>query len=156
MEFIVCSDNHGRREPLLRLLEHYPHAEGFIHCGDSELTQEETKAFHIVSGNTDLYNSYPEFLIVTLAGIRIYVTHSHTLPYGQRLKALAQKAKDHDCRMACYGHTHIYDEQEVDGVICLNPGSLFYNRDGSKPCYARVCVQDGVLKIQRKLLEELF
>lgn len=32
-EIIVCSDNHGKKKVLESILQKYPHADAYIHCG---------------------------------------------------------------------------------------------------------------------------
>ena len=155
MEFIVLSDNHGQTRELKLILEKFPQASGFIHCGDNELSYDHMKPFHAVTGNNDYFFRYPESLVVDLEGTRIYVTHGHLLPYGDRVNALAKLAKEKNCTIACTGHTHVYMDKDVDGIKIINPGSLFYNRDGSKPCYAHVSVNDGEIKVTRHLVEDL-
>ncbi len=146
MEFIVCSDNHGNKAVLDQILAQYPQAECFIHCGDNELSNEVMKPFVAVTGNNDYFHKYPEVLITQVGSMRILITHGHTLPFGNRVAALAQLAKKHDCTVACTGHTHVYMDKEVDGIRILNPGSLFYNRDGSKPCYMHITTDGHVIQ----------
>lgn len=155
MEFIVLSDNHGSTFEMEAILKKYPRALGFIHCGDNELSTSQMKPFHAVTGNNDPYGLYPEELVVNLGGTLIYVTHGHTLKYGNRVKDLVERAKKRNCTFACTGHTHVYMDEEIDGVRVINPGSLFYNRDGSKPSYAHVSIVDGNIKVTRLLAEDL-
>lgn len=155
MRIIVCSDNHGDKEILMKLKEKYRGAKAFIHCGDMEMTKEEMEGFYVVTGNNDYLDRFPNELVVDLEEIKVFVTHSHKLPFGQRTQALAHIAKSYDCILACHGHTHIPHVTEIDGVTCLNPGSLRYNRDGSRPSYAVVDVNDGELDIHFHTIDEL-
>lgn len=155
MEFIVLSDNHGKTKELELILKKFPSACGFIHCGDNELSKELMAPFHAVSGNNDYYVEYPDDLVVNLDGVRIYVTHGHLLPYGNRINALAAIAKQKGCTIACTGHTHVFIDKDVDGVRIINPGSLFYNRDGSEPSFAHVSVNEGEIKVTRLLAKDL-
>ncbi|NMB18440.1 MAG: metallophosphoesterase [Erysipelothrix sp.] len=135
MKIVVCGDNHGLISPLEEILNKHPDADAYIHCGDSELPPEYLERFHAVTGNNDYFYKYPEYLIVDVKGIKIYVTHGHQY-YGDRVDGLSSTAVNHHCDIACYGHTHVFDERYAKGVLCLNPGSLRYNRDGTNPSYA--------------------
>jgi putative phosphoesterase len=42
-----------------------------------------------------------------------------------------------------YGHTHVKLEQEREGVLCLNPGSVSIPKDGSHSC---LVYEDGVFR----------
>lgn len=137
MEFIICSDNHGNKKVLDDIVATHPNAQVYIHCGDNELSHEAMAPFTAVTGNNDYYYQYPETLITQVGDMRILILHSHTMPYGSRVQAMVQLAKSRDCSVVCYGHTHIYMDEMINGVRVLNPGSLFYNRDGSAPCYMK-------------------
>lgn len=142
MEFIVCSDNHGNAKVLQDILDQHPHAESYIHCGDSEMSNEQMKPFVAVTGNNDYFHKFPESLVTQIGNLRILILHGHTVPYGSRVSSMVALAKKRNCTVVCTGHTHIYMNDMVDGVQVLNPGSLFYNRDGSAPSYM-VCETDG-------------
>lgn len=154
-EFIVVSDNHGKAKVLQQILEKHPNAEGFVHCGDSEMDPRDLKNFTVVTGNNDYYFKFPEYMIVTLGGKRIYVTHSHTLPYGKAIETLVARAKAQDCEIACYGHTHKFDFRTIDGVTVINPGSLYYNRDGSDPSYARITIENDIISAEKLFSKDL-
>ena len=154
MEIIVCSDNHGLITPLEKIIKAYPHADAYIHCGDNELEPKYLEKYHAVTGNNDYFYSYPEELIVEVGNIKILVTHGHQY-YGNRIEKLSSRAINNHCSIACYGHTHIYDAQMENGVLCLNPGSLRYNRDGTEPCFARISENDGKYTVERILVSEL-
>ena len=142
MEFIVCSDNHGNKKVLQDILTAYPQSECFIHCGDNELSPDIMKSFVAVTGNNDYFHSYPETLVTQVGNIRILVLHGHTMPYGRRVAAMVELAKTKNCSVVCTGHTHVYMDETIDGIRILNPGSLFYNRDGTPPCYMHI-TSDG-------------
>ena len=155
MRFIICGDNHGKIEPLVKLKENYPEAKAFLHCGDICLRPEEVEGFTVVNGNSDIYDDFPENLVITIGDFKIFMTHGDKLKFGNRIESLAKKAKELDCQIACFGHTHVYQVEKMDGVLCINPGSLFYNRDGSAPSYAVVDVIDGEITVRRRLVSEL-
>lgn len=153
-EFIVCSDNHGLIAPLEKLEEKYAHIKTKIHCGDIELPHEYMEQFQAVNGNNDYFYRYPESLIVEVGSIKVFVTHGHQY-YGDRLEKLAKVAINNHCQVACFGHTHVFESKMVNGVLCLNPGSLRYNRDGSSPSYAHVKYENGKFEVKRLLVEDL-
>lgn len=131
----------------------YPHAT-LIHCGDNELSHAYLEPFHAVTGNNDYFHSYPEELIVEVDGIRILVTHGHQY-YGDRASKLASRAINHHCQIVCYGHTHVFDVQTIKGVLCINPGSLRYNRDMNPPCYARITKKENTFNVEKLLVADL-
>jgi uncharacterized protein len=51
--------------------------------------------------------------------------------------------------IACYGHTHAFFTQTSEGVTLVNPGSVYHNRDGTRPCYALVKVEGKKVTVER-------
>lgn len=156
MEIIVVSDNHGKSEVLNRIRQAFPNASAYIHAGDSEMNPTQLEPFVSVAGNNDYSYPFPEKRIVEVEQIRILVMHSHTLPWGKSVESLVKIAKIEGCQIAIYGHTHRYDAREIDDVFVLNPGSLYYNRDGSKPSFAHILInEDNKLKVSRIFEEDI-
>lgn len=141
-EIIIASDTHGRSEYLTKLEQAYPHADLFIHCGDLEDNASHYNRWIFVRGNNDFDFDLDDYKILNVEGVRMYIFHSHRLPYYNREKSLVQLAKENDCQMIIYGHTHMTMAQKMNGVWLINPGSMTYPRDGQSPCYARMVIED--------------
>lgn len=135
MKILVLSDSHSalsfmtycvrRLQPdaVFHLGDHYDD-------GESLAEQFPGLRLYQVPGNCDRYRTPPgvvEVMLVTLDGVRFYLTHGHrhfvkTDTYA--LKADARKAR---ADAALYGHTHVAAcNQEPDGLWVLNPGSCGY------------------------------
>lgn len=149
MQIVVISDTHGRNEVFQELRLRHPQASAFLHCGDSETDEYALDGFVSVQGNNDYYSSHPMEVILTLDGIKVYMTHGQYLRPQNRIEALLLKAKEHQCGLVLYGHSHVFDVIVIDGITLLNPGSLHHNRDGSQPCYALVTLDHGKILVQR-------
>ncbi len=149
-EIILVSDNHGQIEPLKYLKETYPITDYFIHCGDSELHPYQLDGFSSVQGNNDYFQAYPNEKVLTIGEHNILVVHGHMhMLFGQP-KQLAAYAKKLNCDLAFFGHSHIPQDITVDGVRCLNPGSIWHNRDGSKPSYMVVRLDGKKVTVEKK------
>ncbi|MDR1794619.1 MAG: YfcE family phosphodiesterase [Erysipelotrichaceae bacterium] len=149
MKIIVVSDNHGRSKPLSTIISAHPDADAYIHCGDSEMSLSELTPFVTVQGNNDYYNEAPKIAKINLGEIVILVTHGHRLPYGNRKEALVDLGIAEGCNLVCWGHTHVFDVYKSRGITVVNPGSLYYNRDGTSPSYAVIHYEDGALNVER-------
>lgn len=149
MYFVVCSDNHTNYEILTEIRKKHPDAMAYIHCGDSELPIDMMDGFITVRGNCDYYPEYEDKQIVNINGeLNILVIHSHRQNIN-RIYQLAEMAKEYNCQLVCYGHTHRFDVKKVDGITLVNPGSLRYNRDMTPTCYALVYYENGKFRVQR-------
>ncbi len=155
MQIIVVSDSHGLVEPLQRIKEVYRDADAFIHCGDSELDREHLEGFVVVNGNNDYYSDFPNELVVDVDDYKIFVAHGHLFVRSRLVESLATKAINHHCKLALYGHTHVFKVDTDRGVTVVNPGSMRYNRDGTKPSFAVITITDGEIQVERHDTDEL-
>ncbi len=150
---IVVSDSHGLRKELRMIREKHPEADAYLHCGDSELDKNHLDGWVSVLGNMDFY-VYPKELVIDVNGVNVYMTHSHLIDYRDRTKLVAKEAARRNCKIALFGHSHLYFCEEIDGIICVNPGSLRYNRDRSLPSYAIIDIDsDQKVSVRRINLE---
>lgn len=152
MYCVVLSDSHGRNEVFKQLREMYPTASAYIHCGDSETHPNDLDGFVSIQGNNDLHYDYAKQMILDLNGVRVLLIHGHQYPMMQVVERLIYKAKEEECKLVLYGHTHIFKVTRFEDIVLVNPGSIHYNRDGSEPSYALVTIEDGKIEVERKTL----
>ena len=143
MKILVISDTHGYEENLEKVLKKTGMPDMVLHLGDSEGGEDIMKEMlkcplYLVAGNCDFFCDYPKSRIVDADGISIFMTHGHYYHVSVGLRALAETARNNDCRVAVFGHTHKpMLEQMEDGLVILNPGSLSFPRqEGRRPGYA--------------------
>ncbi len=151
MRIAVISDSHGRGSVVDSIIRRETEAEAIIFLGDitsdiEDFTYEYTdKKFYIVSGNCDRFSQYPFSDVIKLDDIKIFITHGHTLGVKSSLGNLIAAAKQQDCQLALYGHTHIPNIKYVDGLYIVNPGSCARSREGGNS-YAVIDIRDnGIL-----------
>lgn len=150
MYLVVISDSHGRNEVFNQLREMYPTASAYLHCGDSECPASELDGFVSIQGNNDLHYDYPKQIILNLDGVRVLLIHGHQYPMYSVAEKLIGKAIELSCTLVLYGHTHVYKVTRYDDIVLVNPGSIYYNRDGSEPSYALVTIENGRIEVERK------
>lgn len=151
MRIAVISDSHGHGHIVDRIIRRESTAEAIIFLGDltsdiEDFTYEYTdKRFFIVSGNCDIFPSYPYSAVANIGGVNIFITHGHTLGVKGGTGALSAAAMQSDCQIALYGHTHIPNITYEDGLYIVNPGSCSRSRDGGNS-YAVIDIRDnGIL-----------
>ena len=154
IKLIVVSDNHSRMEPIRLLPANYPDADYFLHCGDSREPVRNYGPYAQVRGNNDYYN-VPEELVLEIGEHRIFMTHGTRLVYFGQYQYLARHARQKHCDICLFGHTHIYADEMVDGVRCLNPGSIWSNRDGTEPSFMVVELEGKEIRVFRKNADSL-
>ncbi|GAF13403.1 phosphoesterase [Bacillus sp. JCM 19046] len=127
MTILVLSDSHGWKEELKPIIErHRQSVDTIVHAGDSELDQDapELEGVQVVAGNCDYLTSFPNEIELNWKNERILVTHGHLEGVKQSLKSLVIKAKQKGVSTVVYGHTHIAKAEMIDGILCINPGSV--------------------------------
>ena len=68
-----------------------------------------------------------EYAVVMADGRSFYLTHGHH-KNPQDLPSLPEGS------IFLYGHTHVKFDETINGIRCLNPGSVSIPKDGSHSC----------------------
>ena len=126
---LIVSDTHGREENLERVLAEIGMPDALIHLGDSEGGEDTipmlvTCPVYMVAGNCDFFSRLAKAQLVELGCHRILITHGHYHYVSVGIRDLAEEAKANGCDIAMFGHTHVAELVQEDGVTMLNPGSL--------------------------------
>lgn len=148
MKIILMSDSHGRNDRVEEVIQLHPDADAYFHCGDIECDPYTFPNLRVVCGNNDYYD-YPEKMRIQLGTHRVLMMHSHRCFYSNRLEHMAQMAKEAGCDTVFFGHTHVAYHKIVDGVRMINPGSLYYSRDGRPISYCVITI-DEEMKVEYK------
>ena len=159
MRILVVSDTHGRRERLRDVITRQGAYDALLFLGDGIRDVDEgTAGLVAVRGNCDgifLGADLPQDRMLTLDGVKIFMTHGHAYSVksgGERLLAHAYAL---GADIAVFGHTHEPLERYVpvgtslpDGSLTeramylFNPGSLGAPREG-KPTFGNIEIRNG-------------
>lgn len=136
--FVIVSDTHGRRKNVDKLMPIFAENDYVVHLGDGagdlrDFYRENSEKTIILKGNCDFSYALEEYVIEE-EGVRILCCHGHRYGVKSGTERLAEHAKECGCEIALYGHTHRAAIKMVDGVLCINPGSLGAYADPSY-CY---------------------
>ncbi len=153
MKIVVCSDNHSNIDALRKIVDDNPNCDYYWHLGDSEAFDEkELYPFFSVLGNND-YLNLPYCRIIELRKHRILLSHGHRHLRGD-LHTFYYYAKENDCDVVLYGHTHMFSDYTYNDVRFINPGSCSRNRDGSDPSYIILNIDEvGNIKVIKKFVD---
>ena len=140
MKIVVVSDTHRKFAVLDEIVNRNMDADLFIHLGDGENEFRDVRNLHpekamvYVQGNCD-FGTYKPVQMPTVCGYKIFCCHGHCQDVHSGLERLVYDAKQNDCKIALYGHTHLYRTEVIDGVFIMNPGSPDSPRNRNKPSY---------------------
>lgn len=100
-------------------------SDAIIHAGDiltSDFLEKLSKMVPVyaVLGNNDIGVTLPETLELNLDGINIAVIHDSGPKTGRRNR---MRKRFPQARIVIYGHSHIPDCSDLDGLLLFNPGS---------------------------------
>lgn len=97
--------------------------------------------FHGVSGNCDTKN-LPEEEIIEIEGFKVLLTHGDKYNVKDDLTALAMRAKELDCNVVFYGHTHFAEIDRYENITFVCPGSIEASHTGVAS-YAYATIANG-------------
>ncbi|MDE6868615.1 MAG: metallophosphoesterase [Clostridia bacterium] len=125
----VVSDSHGNRRALDGLDTVFSESDIIIHLGDTSADgsylQSKYPQTLIVNGNCDPVKLGENERVIEVEGLKIFACHGHLYSAKSTLLKIAERAKELDCRIALYGHTHRAREDFIGGVTLINPGALY-------------------------------
>ncbi|MBE6739513.1 MAG: metallophosphoesterase [Ruminococcaceae bacterium] len=147
MKILVLSDTHGNIKSIISLLIKHADIKDVFFLGDNtndiDAVKEQfsDRVFHCVSGNCDFSSPYKSSDIASVNGTRIFFTHGHKYGVKYTLENLKATARENNCALALFGHTHCSLSAYDDGLYIVNPGSPSFPRD-SFPSYAVIDITD--------------
>lgn len=141
-KILVVSDSHGNKEQLKKLIDTCTYDYMFF-LGDvlSDLQGLNIKNLVKVKGNWDADFATKRKEIIQIENVKIMLVHGHGYNVKMGLNKLLETAKKEKIKLVCYGHTHIANFTEIDGIGFVNPGAFSGFKKG-KFTYATVQI-DG-------------
>lgn len=142
--FVVLSDSHGKRARIEKIRPLFSENDFIVHLGDGSadmrtIFSEFPQKTYIIKGNCDL--SYgAEECVIQAEGLSVLCCHGHKYGVKSGLGRLVARAKELGCEVALYGHTHRAKAEEIDGVLCVNPGAA---GSYTEPSYCYLVVHHG-------------
>lgn len=138
--YLVFSDIHGDSVAKRKLKAFLSECNGAFFAGDgiSQLIGFCDKEWHAVRGNCDY--SGEEEKVVEIDGVKILLTHGHLYGVKSGYLNLLMRAKELNAKVVIFGHTHMAEIFEEDGILFLNPGSC--STYATKKTYALLFIQN--------------
>lgn len=159
MKVLVFADSHGRILEVCDAIER-EQPDSVIHLGDytedvrtlRRMYACTTMPIYAVRGNNDFDRDFPMFLVMSLGGVPMYLSHGHREhAAGLSCGMMADRARENQCRIAMFGHTHRLFLEQRGGVYVFNPGSISLPRGGRRS-YGRLTIEDGEFTIEPVIL----
>ncbi len=147
--FVIVSDTHRNTQPFEKMATVLAECDCIVHLGDmasdaNALMRQYPDKTYAVLGNNDFFGGLPSEFILEAEGHRIFACHGHRYSVRGGTQKLAEAAKKNDCDIALYGHTHISDIHEEDGVLIINPGCMQRYSPKISYCYLVIAGKKAV------------
>ncbi len=151
MRILVISDSHHNLYALKEIIGRHPDIKDIFFLGDnaddidSIRDNFKDRIFYIVSGNCDFSSVYKSCDIKTIENTRIFYCHGHRHNVKYTTQSLKNTARENNCSLVLFGHTHksccCYD----DGIYLVNPGSCSSSREGPESYAVIDITQKGIM-----------
>lgn len=145
----LISDTHGLLRP--EVFDALKDVELILHAGDvgrDDILDELSAIAPVkaVRGNTDDPGNprLEDALELTLAGVRVHVSHGHEVGPPTPEKLLAAYSAD----VIVYGHTHKQLVVQAEGRWVVNPGAAGARRFKLEPSVGLLRIRDGQVEVQ--------
>lgn len=152
MRVVVFSDTHGNGLAVEKIIQRNKDVSHFVFCGDgyreviSAKEKYPDKNFYIARGNCDFGEDASDYGFLELCGHKILYTHGHLQGVNFSYDRLITLALYNNCDIICYGHLHERHCEYRNGVYIFSPSSASLPRDGKKPCYGFLDLEEkGVM-----------
>lgn len=143
-KILVVSDSHGFEGNLKKAIDKVKQFDIMIHLGDFESGLNRIKdmvscELHMVPGNNDFGTGMDKDKVVQIGTHRFFLTHGHKYGVYYGMYGLYDKAKEHNCDVVLFGHTHKPLIKYMDNITLANPGSISLPRQNySEPTFLMI------------------
>ncbi|MCD8382563.1 MAG: YfcE family phosphodiesterase [Clostridiales bacterium] len=147
MKLLIFSDSHGNKTNMCNVLER-ERPDMVFHLGDGRgdilavLAEHPEIELHSVAGNCDWRCRWRTEELVTVCGLRIFLTHGHeyTVKSGYSRLFAAGRRQEADILLA--GHTHVACVRQEGGILLMNPGAV---GNSPHPSYGILELEGGLI-----------
>lgn len=150
VQILIASDSHGYQERLLDLLKQ-ERFDALFFCGDGEGLEDVLLSAagcpavtSMVKGNNDFGSCLRNEVVISFGGHRFFMTHGHRYRLYAGTGLLTEAARENNCDICLFGHTHRPYAALKDGIWLINPGSVSEPRqEGRIPTCAVLTIDNS-------------
>ena len=129
MRVLIASDSHGNIDILEKIYKKHQDVDIYLHAGDSEaVSPMQLEPYRAVRGNCDFLADFPEHLIIPTPLGKIWIQHHP--------ETKIENLKKNEVKSFIHGHTHRRRNEEKEGIVFINPGSVTFPHDSLDGTYA--------------------
>lgn len=149
MKILVFSDSHGTLSHMEKAIlaespDHLIHLGDYVRDSDAIHGRFPHISLHFVAGNCDYGDPTPTEQVITLDGVRLFLTHGHRYQVKYMYLRAIYAALEENAQILLFGHTHRAECFQEQGLWAMNPGAA---KLGS---YGVITVSDGTFQLELK------
>ncbi|MCD8204270.1 MAG: YfcE family phosphodiesterase [Coprobacillus sp.] len=144
MKIVVVSDTHHVSD-FIDTIPGIEKADLYLHAGDSGIPESYLYPFKSVMGNCD-FDDHDKYLTEYCPLGKIIMKHT---PFTE---SEINSFKQRGYAIFIHGHTHVRKFENRGDVYIINPGSLYFPRDGLAGSYLVLDVDENGIKYEFKEL----
>lgn len=130
MKIAVISDSHNVNSAIQAVKPYINDVDIVLHLGDGasnikDITRGFKGEVYAVKGNCDLGGEYPNERVIKVLDKKILMCHGHLYNVKMELNTIFYRGKELGVDIVLFGHSHLCIIEKQDGLILMNPGSIF-------------------------------
>ncbi|MBU3104691.1 YfcE family phosphodiesterase [Clostridium gasigenes] len=130
MKIAVISDSHNVNSAIQAVKPYISGVDIVLHLGDGaadikEITMGFKGEVYGVKGNCDFCEGYPNEKIIKVLDKKILMCHGHIYNVKMELNTIMCRGKELGVDIILFGHSHLCIIEKQDGLLLMNPGSIF-------------------------------
>ena len=133
MKILIVSDTHGVHRNYDKVIEREGKIDMLLHMGDVEggeyyIEQTAGCPVHMVAGNNDWFTQLPKEKEIRIGNKKALITHGHYYHVSSGYDHIVREAIRRKVNIVMFGHIHRPVQEERQGILLLNPGSISFPR----------------------------
>ena len=129
MRILLISDTHGNQTAVVKAYQAAGNVDTVIHLGDGAadgalLATIASCPVVQVAGNCDPGSTAPRELVCEWHNSRLLLCHGDRYGVKTGLSRLIERGLENGVDAVLYGHTHLAQVEQRDGLWLINPGTL--------------------------------
>ena len=108
-----------------------------------DITREFKGDVYAVKGNCDFLLDYPNERVIEVLDKKILMCHGHLYNVKMELNTIFYRGKELGVDIVLFGHSHLCIIEKQDGLLLMNPGSIFNGAGAIRRSIGYLEIEEG-------------
>ena len=148
MKIAVISDSHNVNSAVQAVKPYIKDVDIVLHLGDGaadikDITRGFKGGVYAVKGNCDFLLDYPNERVIEVLDKKILMCHGHLYNVKMNLNTIFYRGKELGVDIVLFGHSHLCIIEKKDGLLLMNPGSIFNGAGAIRRSIGYLEIEEG-------------